>query len=655
MFDCKPAWALATLTAVLGLQGCGGGSSQSVNTVPTVPAPVAAFAFSPAAPVTSQSVSFTDQSTGSPTSWSWSFGDGATSSSQNPSHAYAAAGNYTVTLTAANAGGASNITHSVTVSVPATSPSASFSYTPVVPVAGEAVDFTDSSTGNLLTWNWNFGDQGTSTMESPIHAYASAGPYTIALTAANSLGSSTMTQLIAVYSAPTSGVFDGNIMLGSPEFTSIKANVMSPDENGMLSLEYGTASGNYTQQTVPVPLSAGVPVVVTMSNLTANTQYFYRAYFQPSNGSSAITTPEYSFHTARPTGSTFTFTIQADSHLDDNTDPNIYRATLTNIQADTQDFHVDLGDTFMCEKFSAPFTGTAETCPNEATVDARYAFERNNYDLIAPSVPLFLANGNHEGEAGWLNDGTGNNIAIWTARARIKNFPNPVPDTFYTGDTSVDPFVGQRASWYAWQWGDALFIVLDPFWYTTTQPQQGGTGWNLTLGQAQYNWLEQTLASSTATFKFVFLHDLVGGLQGQMRGGVEAAPYYEWGGEELDGTNDFSTMRPGWAMPIHQLLVKYKVSAVFHGHDHLYARQQLDGIIYQEVPQPSAINSNSGPNLAASYGYASGVILSSSGYMRVTVSPKSVLVQYVRTWLPADETPTQQNGEIDDSYTISAP
>ena len=47
-------------------------------------------------------VSFTDTSTGSPTSWSWSFGDGTSSTVQNPSKTYAAAGTYTVSLTASN-------------------------------------------------------------------------------------------------------------------------------------------------------------------------------------------------------------------------------------------------------------------------------------------------------------------------------------------------------------------------------------------------------------------------------------------------------------------------------------------------------------------------------------------------------------------------
>ncbi|MBN1187172.1 MAG: PKD domain-containing protein [Bacteroidales bacterium] len=47
-------------------------------------------------------VSFTDNSTGDPTSWYWSFGDGSSSTEQNTTHKYAAAGNYQVYLAAGN-------------------------------------------------------------------------------------------------------------------------------------------------------------------------------------------------------------------------------------------------------------------------------------------------------------------------------------------------------------------------------------------------------------------------------------------------------------------------------------------------------------------------------------------------------------------------
>ena len=162
-----------------------------------------------------------------------------------------------------------------------------------------------------------------------------------------------------------------------------------------------------------------------------------------------------------------------------------------------------------------------------------------------------------------------------------------------------------------------------------------------------------TLAASTAKYKFVFVHNLVGGLDGQMRGGIEAAPFFEWGGKNPDGTNGFAQKRPGWALPIHALLVQNRVTAVFHGHDHLYAKQDLDGIVYQEVPQPSASNTNSGASLASSYHYASGTILSSSGHLRVTVTPSAVTSQYVRAWLSPDETATRKNRQVDDTWSVA--
>jgi PKD repeat protein len=78
-------------------------------------APVAAFTFAPTAPVTSQIVTFTDGSTGSPTAWSWSFGDGTTSDLQNPTHSYSTANTFTVTLTATSASGSGTTSKSVTV------------------------------------------------------------------------------------------------------------------------------------------------------------------------------------------------------------------------------------------------------------------------------------------------------------------------------------------------------------------------------------------------------------------------------------------------------------------------------------------------------------------------------------------------------------
>jgi len=73
-----------------------------------------------------------------------------------------------------------------------------------------------------------------------------------------------------------------------------------------------------------------------------------------------------------------------------------------------------------------------------------------------------------------------------------------------------------------------------------------------------------------------------------------------------------------------------RVAIVFHGHDHLYARQELDGIIYQEVPQPGNEGGVRVPRHAAEYGYQSGTILGGSGHLRVTVSARGSRIEYVR-------------------------
>jgi len=531
-------------------------------------------------------------------------------------------------------------------------PTAAFTFAPATPLPGQTVTFTDASQGGPTTWSWSFGDGATSTSQNPQHAFAVTGSFTVTLTATSAGGSSLSSQTLTVGApAPTTAL---SVVLGSPTLTSVKASLYSPTQSATAFLEYGTVSGSYPAQSATLSLTAGTPQVVTLSGLMPDTQYFYRVNSKASGAGSFVPTEEYRFHTARAAGSAFTFTVQADSHLDENTTLGVYQRTLGNARSDAPDFHIDLGDTFMCEKHTQPFDPVVKSAPDWATVLARYRYERDNFGLLTHSAPLFLVNGNHEGESGWLADGTAQNIAIWSTQARQQYYLNPVPDAFYSGDTTVEPFVGQRASYYAWTWGEALFVVLDPFWPTKTM---GTDGWALTLGKAQYDWLTATLAGSNAPFKFIFIHNLVGGLAlaGNWRGGIEAAPFFEWGGRNIAGADEFAAKRPGWAMPIHALLVKHGVTAVFHGHDHLYAKQDLDGIVYQEVPQPSATSFQSGPTLAADYQYTHGTILSSSGHLRISVEPGHVTSRYVRSYLPTQETATRKNSQVDDTWTVAAP
>ena len=435
-------------------------------------------------------------------------------------------------------------------------------------------------------------------------------------------------------------------LLGRPAATSMAVHLLL---DSAAEVRLIASSGSAPSREVSLSLAAG-PSAVDLAGLSANTRYDYTVDWRAPGDAAWVPFVENgSFQTARAAGQPFTFTIQADSHLDENSDIERYRVTLENIRLDQPDFHMDLGDTFMAEKHSEPFSAVVARAPNLATVQTRYAFERDNFAALGPSLPLFLITGNHEGEMGYLREPDLDDLPTWADASRRAYFADPAADAFY-GGTPGTPGSG---NYYAFTWGDALIVVLDPFTFTNGRPNRDP--WLWTLGETQWAFLESTLLASTARFKFVFIHNLVGGAQNAMRGGAEASVLYEWGGQELDGTDGFATHRPTWRTPIHDLFVETGVTAVFHGHDHFFAQQERDGIIYQTVPQPAAINTRNGTTLAADYGYLAGTFLSSAGHMRVSVSDTAVTAEYVRSWLPSEERPGQTNREIAAAWTVNAP
>lgn len=432
--------------------------------------------------------------------------------------------------------------------------------------------------------------------------------------------------------------FAGNVILGRPTASSITASLLS-ERDAEVYLEYGTQAGTYPQRTAAVRLQAGVPANVSLAGLAADTRYHYR--IRTGSGTAPATLPVHAFHTQRSLGQEFTFDVEADPHDGDGSfDGQVFATAMARVAADTADFLIDLGDSFMTEKRSPA---------NYDDVLRITAGLRPYWAGAAADVPLLLALGNHDGEQGWELNGS-ESLAAWAVRARQRLYPNPVPGgTFYSGSTTTEPIIGVRDGYYAFAWGDALFVVLDPYWYTLSNP--GRDFWAFSLGDAQYRWLARTLRESSARYKFVFAHQLLTGILDQPRGGTEAAGLYEWGGKNLDGTWGFSARRPGWEKPIHQLLVETGVTAVFHGHDHFFNRQELDGIVYQLLPQPSyaRITDQYSP---ASYGYLSGVMFGSSGYLRIRVSPARALVEYVKVY-PAGLTDGRKTGDIAYSYSLS--
>lgn len=422
-----------------------------------------------------------------------------------------------------------------------------------------------------------------------------------------------------------------NVILGRPTDTSITVRVLF-NRTAKAFVEYGTASDKYSRQTKSESFDPKVPMDFALTDLTPNTRHYYRIKYTTSSGEEQQS-EEYTFHTQRMPGSSFAFTMQSDSHLDENTSGDVYLRTLANALSDQPDFHLELGDTFMTGKYVEPKLS-----------EPQYYAQRYYLGHLCHSSSFFFALGNHDGESGSRGD------MSWASKKRIQLFPNPFPDRFYTGNDQREAEVGLPENYYQWKWGDAQFIVLDPFRYTK-QRGRNSNNWAWTLGNRQYHWLKSSLENVDAKYRFVFLHHLVGGSTTNNRGGIEVAPYWEWGGKGESGEEEFAKNRPGWEAPIHDLLRKHSVSAVFHGHDHLFIKQDLDGIVYQLVPQPGHARIGN-TNSAKEYGYIAGETQSSSGHIRVRVSPEATRVDYVRAYLPENENKNRRNGEVSYSYEI---
>ena len=67
------------------------------------------------------------------------------------------------------------------------------------------VEFSDASTGENLTYLWDFGDGQVSTDQNPSHEYTVAGDYTVSLTTSNNYGSDITTNTVSAISGDGGG------------------------------------------------------------------------------------------------------------------------------------------------------------------------------------------------------------------------------------------------------------------------------------------------------------------------------------------------------------------------------------------------------------------------------------------------------------------
>jgi len=278
-------------TVALTVTGPGGSDTETQQNLILVqhPAPVANFVAVPTSGTAPLAVQFTDQSTGTISTWAWNFGDGGTSVSSNPTHTYTVAGVYDVTLTVTGPGG--------------TDIETKLDYITVVEVIQVVItSFTGDPAGFISRqpWEGNFTQQNASSAQvtsAPGNSYSvnfGAGTITstaltitgndvLTLTAYGASGSDTETLTVPVFAdhnllADTIG--SGNMQIFttpnqvSPDFIEYEMHLPLQDFYNLYNFSFQAVNTGSGIQSITFATAGNTLIADVVCNTTSNYQTF---------------------------------------------------------------------------------------------------------------------------------------------------------------------------------------------------------------------------------------------------------------------------------------------------------------------------------------------------------------------------------------------
>ncbi len=343
----------------------------------------------------------------------------------------------------------------------------------------------------------------------------------------------------------------------------------------------------------------------TASGLEAGTHYQYQIVLgdESAAGDESDVLFEGQALTQRRAGEDFSFALIADTHVPPpvaeapqrDQIERTYRAVMGDIaDLERPDFIINLGDMldFNLYGFNAP-------PPSEDVARDAYMNYRTLMGPLLGQVAHFPVIGNWDGETGCF----GPDVIQRSLSQRLRYMPAPGSTTYPEGGSADEDY-------YAFQWGDALFIVLNVMSYTPTCPEQTGKPEDWTLGAAQFAWLEKTLAEATSKWRFIMIHHVVGG-----------AAANDW--DSSYGRGGGQSAYVGEQALIHQMMLQAGVQIFFYGHDHAFTDMVVDGIHYT---LPGSAGAPWKFDISET-GYENS--WPESGYSRVHVSSKEVSVEFI--------------------------
>jgi 3',5'-cyclic AMP phosphodiesterase CpdA len=405
-------------------------------------------------------------------------------------------------------------------------------------------------------------------------------------------------------------------LLAKPTATSVTVSVVAGSDTVACYVRYGEestqkASWAKTPQTTVAPGNTGE---ITLSPLKTDSRYRYEVLAAKGDGKQFTPEGEGFFRTMR-SGPPFSFVLFSDSHLTpfNRERVDILKSVGASAAARKPDFAVMLGDNIQT------FTSHGGPLGERSQGITLYRILRHALADFAPAGPVFMANGNWEGENGWHPQ----DRRQWAADARKAYLPGPDDKTYPQGGSP-------NQDYYAYTWGNALFVVLNVTGYTKIDHGHTtgvGKADDWTLGEEQKAWLKKTLAASKERWKFIMMHHTVGG-----NAGDDVNTRYGRGGGRAAKVGEQAT--------VHEWMKQYGVQVLFYGHDHVFTDIPVDGIHY------ICVGSAGAPWKFATDETGYTKYWPESGYTLVEVGTDSAKISFV------DPTGSAKEGRILNTITI---
>jgi len=207
-------------------------------------------------------------------SYSWNWGDGTpatVTSGYTASHVYSTAGTYVITVTGTGSGPTAgcSFTTTKTVVVGAT-PDASFTAAPNPVCFGNDVYFTNTSTG-ATTYQWFFGDGGTSSAVNPAWNFSDPGTFTVMLVASSGGCSDTTYQTVVILEPRAD--FTYSLQNCNDRYTVCFNNISVSSGPTLYAWDFGvpgttTDTSSAYNPCFTFPAYGSYPVQLTVTNLT---------------------------------------------------------------------------------------------------------------------------------------------------------------------------------------------------------------------------------------------------------------------------------------------------------------------------------------------------------------------------------------------------